>query len=197
MYTIFINEIPIYLTDNLENESKNHFFHKDNVTIEFVLSQTKSGVCSELYLYHSDLKQLWTEFKWYFRVVKAAGGLVKNIKGETLFIYRQDKWDLPKGKIEKGESKKVAAIREVQEECGIGKVVIKKKLPKTYHVFNYKGREVLKITHWYLMKTEYKGELVPQVEEGITDVVFKNSEETKKALENTYENIRITLQNIE
>ena len=106
-------------------------------------------------------------------------------------IYRFDTWDLPKGKIEKGEGKKEAAIREVEEECGISGLTIENKLQKTYHIFQRNEREILKITHWYKMKTDFEGELTPQLEEGITEVVFKNKEQTKMALENSYENIRL------
>ena len=191
MYTIFIEDIPIYLTENLDFSSKNNFYYKDEITIENLLERAKSKTVSEIYLYHSDLKELWKEFKWFFKIEKAAGGLVKNEKNEILFIYRFDKWDLPKGKIEKGEKKKEAAIREVEEECGISGLEIIEKLQKTYHVFQRKGRETLKITYWYTMQTDFDGELVPQLEEGITDVVFKNEIEVKEALENTYENIRL------
>lgn len=191
MYTIFIDDIPINLTDNLQNLSKDSFFYKDDVTIESVLKSAKSKEFPEIFLFHVDLKTLWDEFKWFFKIEKAAGGLIRNENQETLFIYRFDKWDLPKGKIEKGESKKEAAVREVEEECGLKDVVIEKKLQKTYHIFQRKGRETLKITHWYLMKTDYKGKLVPQTEEGITDVVFKDDAATQKALENTYGNIKL------
>ena len=191
MYTIFVDGIPIYLTDNLENLTKDSFYYKDDITIESVLETAKAKKYSELFLFHVDLETLWNEFKWFFKIEKAAGGLVTNQNDEVLFIYRFDTWDLPKGKIEKGEKKKEAAIREVEEECGISGLKIEKKLLKTYHIFQRNEREVLKITHWYKMKTNFKGVLTPQLEEGITDVVFKNEEETKKALENSYENIRL------
>lgn len=191
MYTIFIDEIPIYLTENLEFSSKENFFYKDNITIEELLKKARSKSVSEFYLYNSDIKELWKEFKWFFKIEKAAGGLVENEKGEILFIYRFDKWDLPKGKIEKGERKKEAAIREVAEECGISGLEIIEKLQKTYHIFQRKGRETLKVSYWYKMRSGYKGELTPQVEEGITEVVFKNKLEVEKALKNTYGNIQL------
>ncbi|PHR74200.1 MAG: NUDIX hydrolase [Lutibacter sp.] len=191
MYTIFYNEIPILLTNSLDNLSEDSFFYKDDITIESVLEIAKSKKFSVIYLYNADLKLLWKEFKWFFKIERAAGGLVKNKNEETLFIYRFEKWDLPKGKIEKGESKKEAAIREVEEECGVNKLKIDKKLQKTYHIFQRNGRETLKITYWYLMNTNYSGTLKPQLEEGITEVVFKNERETKEALKNTYGNIKL------
>lgn len=193
MYIIFVDDVPIYLTDRHKNSSNNNFFHKDDITIESVLKSAKSKKFTEIYLFHIDIKTLWNEFKWFFKIEKAAGGLIKNKNQETLFIYRFDKWDLPKGKIEKGESKKEAAVREVEEECGLSDVIIENKLQKTYHIFQRNGRETLKITHWYSMKTDYSGELIPQTEEGITDVVFKNDAATQKALENTYGNIKLLI----
>ena len=191
MYIIFIDEIPIYLTDNLECYSQTNFFYKDKITIESLLEKAKSKEYLSLYLYHNDLESLWKEFKWFFKIEKAAGGLVKNEHGAVLFIHRFGKWDLPKGKIEKGEKKREAAIREVEEECGISGLQILKKLQKTYHIFQRNGRETLKITYWYSMRSSYKGKLIPQEEEGITEVVFKEENETLKALENTYGNIKL------
>lgn len=191
MYIIFCNNTPIYLTDNIEKVAEDCFFYKDDITIEELLDKVKSNKFSQVILYHNDLKLLWKEFKWFFKIEKAAGGLVKNKKGETLFIYRFDTWDLPKGKIEKGESKKKAAKREVKEECGVNKLKINKKLPTTYHIFQRNNREILKITYWYSMTTKFNGSLIPQTEEEITDVVFKNHKEVKLALENTYENIKL------
>ena len=85
-------------------------------------------------------------------LIKAAGGLVKNLNGEYLFIYRNDKWDLPKGKVEKNERVKEAAVREVEEECGIKVDKLGDKICKTYHVYINKGDVVLKKTHWFDMK---------------------------------------------
>lgn len=194
MYTIFNNQVPIFLTDSLEKLEEDSFYYKDDITIGEVLTKTGSGLFNEIYIYSPDLKSLWKEFKWYFKIEKAAGGLVVNRNEEVLFIYRFDTWDLPKGKIEKGESKKEAAIREVEEECGVSGLEIDRKLQNTYHLFERKGRNILKITYWYAMTTDFDGVLVPQEEEGITQVVFKNADEIEKALENTYENIKLLFQ---
>ncbi len=193
MYTIFDNEIPIYLTNNMEFETQRNFYFKDEISIEKVLELARSGNAISIYVYHDDLKLLLKEFKWYFKLEKAAGGLVRNSENELLFIFRNGKWDLPKGKIDPGEKKKAAAIREVEEECGISGLEITKKLQKTFHIFQRKGRETLKVTYWYDMQTSYKGELTPQLEEGITEVVFKNRDAFGEVESNSYGNIKLLL----
>ena len=99
MYTIFIDDIPIYLVGNLKFSSYEGFYYKDEITIENLLSVVRSGEYNAVYLYHEDVSILWKEFKWFFKIEKAAGGLVKNKFNQVLFIYRFNTWDLPKGKI--------------------------------------------------------------------------------------------------
>lgn len=197
MYTIFSHDVPIYLTDNLQSGSKDIFLRYGKDSINVVLNRIKSEELSAVFLYHPDLKVLWKKFKNYFIIERAAGGLVRNCKGDNLFIFRLNRWDLPKGKIEKGESKKEAAIREVKEECGLREVAIEKKLPKTYHIFERNGRDTLKITQWYLMQTDDSGHLIPQIEEDITEVCFKDKMNTVEALENTYGNIKLLFDHLQ
>jgi len=121
----------------------------------------------------------------------AGGGLVYNDKKQILFIYRNGKWDLPKGKIEKGEDIKTCAIREVEEETGVKDLTIKKFITKTYHVFRRNGKLKLKETYWYEMHTTYEGDLIPQENEGIKKVKWKSFQKTQKALEKSYANIKL------
>ena len=120
----------------------------------------------------------------------AGGGVVTNKKGQVLFIYRNDKWDLPKGKLEKGESIEECALREVEEETGVKGLKIENFLRTTYHIFKRNGVYKLKEVHWYAMKTTYKGKLVGQKSEGIEIVKWKGPQKIHKALENSYTNIR-------
>lgn len=122
-------------------------------------------------------------------LIEAAGGLVTNQNGEHLFIYRNDKWDLPKGKIEKKEKTKIAAVREVEEECGIKVSKLEEKICKTYHTYIYKGEVVLKKTHWFKMAYKGKAKLVPQLEEGITDVRWFKKEDVATIVKNTFPSI--------
>lgn len=123
-----------------------------------------------------------------FSVVKAAGGLVE--KGDTvLLIHRLGKWDLPKGKLEKGESPPEGALREVEEECGV-KVKLNGKIGSTWHTYMRNGKHTLKKTYWYRMKLVDDSEIKPQVEENIEEVRFMTPPEWKAALYNSYPTIR-------
>ena len=124
-------------------------------------------------------------------VQKAGGGLVYNAKNEVLFIFRNGKWDLPKGGTEKGEAIEDTAMREVEEETGVGNLVVTEKLQKTYHIFKRNGRFKLKITHWFEMHTTFQGITEGQAEEGIEKVAWLNPEQIKEALKNSYENIKL------
>lgn len=105
-------------------------------------------------------------------MVKAGGGLVKNEKGEYLLIFRNKKWDLPKGKMDKGERIEETAVREVEEECGIDKLKIVKPLRKSYHIYQLRGRDALKKTYWFEMNCRDENPPVPQAEEGIEKAIW-------------------------
>jgi len=137
-----------------------------------------------------DVKMSWRIFKSGLRLVIAAGGLVENKKGEFLLIYRNRRWDIPKGKLKKVEGKKEGAIREVKEECGIKQLTITGKLIRTYHVVNQGGEPILKKVFWYKMISEYEGELIPQTAEGITKVEWNSKKKAAKRFENSWGTIR-------
>lgn len=151
---------------------------------------------THVYFLNKSEKKLISYFNSLFRIIEAAGGLVKNKKEEWLFIYRNGKWDLPKGKIEKGEGIKKAAIREVEEECGIRKLKILKELPSTYHTYFMEEKPILKRTYWFEMSCGDDSKLVPQIEEGITDVKWLSSKKLKKVYDNTYESIKEVMKEI-
>ncbi len=137
----------------------------------------------------------WGNYLKKYMLIEAAGGVVKNGKSELLLIFRLDKWDLPKGKIEKDEAVRKAAIREVQEECGISEIEIIMELPVTYHTYELKGVAILKRTHWFEML--YSGrntKLTPQLDEHITVARWMNKSDMKEALKNTYPLIQTVLE---
>jgi 8-oxo-dGTP pyrophosphatase MutT (NUDIX family) len=131
----------------------------------------------------------WENFCDKFTLIEAGGGLVYNYENQLLMIFRNGKWDLPKGKLEEGENIKECAIREVEEECGISGLSISRPLQDTYHVYELNAQKILKRTYWFEMKTDFKGNLTPQTEEGITKVCWVNKEDIAQKLENSFGNI--------
>jgi len=121
-------------------------------------------------LFSTSIKDLWGTFKADYKYVAAAGGLVMDEDRRLLAFRRGGKWDLPKGKVEKGEGIEAAALREVREECGLRTLELGAALPDTWHTYERKGRQHLKRTHWFLMRGTAKDELVPQTDEDIDDV---------------------------
>lgn len=191
MYKVFMNDKPIILTDSPQIGLSFQVYDYETVVKHEVLHKLKKNKINGVILYCQDLRKAWEDFQTHFKVVRAAGGLVVNDHGESLFIYRGNRWDLPKGRIEKNESIKSTAVREVEEECGITGLILKDFLLTTYHIFTQNDTDKLKETHWFLMHSNYQGSLTPQVEEGITIAEFKNEKETKEALKNTYANIHL------
>jgi 8-oxo-dGTP pyrophosphatase MutT (NUDIX family) len=131
----------------------------------------------------------WESFCADYLLIEAAGGLVYNLDNQLLMIFRNGKWDLPKGKLEVGENIQECAIREVEEECGISGLTINKPLQDTYHTYKLNEQKILKRTYWFEMKTDFKGILTPQIEEGITKVVWVDKQAIAEKLENSFGNI--------
>ena len=143
----------------------------------------------DLILKCKNVNSLFEEIKTQFKYIEAAGGLIEQDK-KYLFIYRLDKWDLPKGKIDKGENPQQAAIRECEEECAITGLEIIKELPSTYHIYPYKERFALKTTYWFLMKSSFTGKLIPQTEENIEKAEWLDENSVKKeVIKNTYPSV--------
>lgn len=191
MYKVFINDKPLFLTNEIEKETDFQLFLLESADINKIIVKYYQNKIQKAILYHPDEKAILKKLKEKIPVNKAGGGLVKNKNGEILFIFRNGKWDLPKGGIEKNETIDETAIREVEEETGCKNLEIKKKLQKTYHIFKRNGDYKLKITHWFEMYTEYDGPLEGQIEEGIEKVAWLKPEEIPEALENSYENIKL------
>ena len=129
---------------------------------------------------------LWDRFSARSKFVQAAGGAVQDQHDRLLVIKRLGKWDLPKGKIEKGESIEAAALREVEEECGIDGLKILRPLTITWHTYERNGKDHLKRTDWFLMTASSGKELTPQIEEDIEEVRWMTQEEVDRMKEDTY-----------
>ncbi len=191
MYKVFVGDKPIVLTSVVEQEDGFKNYLLKNVKMAKVIRTLNKTDLAEVRLIHKNPDKLLKKFLKKLPNVIAGGGKVYNKDNEILFIYRNDKWDLPKGKAERKETIQETAIREVAEETGVKRLQVTKSLPTTYHIFKRNGRYRIKITYWFEMKTDYKGKLFAQEEEGITKVVWLGNDEVKEALKNSYANIKL------
>ncbi len=193
MHYIFVNDKPIILTTKVEKETDFKNFLLKDVSIDAVMKTLSQKKIKSVRLIHHSEKTLLKKFLKKLPVVVAGGGKVYNTDNAILFIYRNDKWDLPKGKIEGSESIETTAIREVEEETGVTGLSITKPLQTTYHLFKRNGKLKIKVTYWFEMKTDFKGNLWPQQDEGITKVEWLKDTEVTEALKNSYANIKLLL----
>jgi len=161
----------------------------DRKTVGELIAQFEDSGIQTYCVCHENPRAFFNTFISFYQIIEAAGGIVHHDSGKYLFIKRFGKWDLPKGKIEKGESPDVAALREVSEECGITNLKITRELPSTYHTYKLEGNRILKRTWWFAM--EYNGDFLtkPQTEEGITEAKWLVPSLFDMVLENTYRSI--------
>jgi ADP-ribose pyrophosphatase YjhB (NUDIX family) len=165
------------------------FNSKDSVWQSF-LSWSESTDLSDREYLTDEPDKCFLDLSQNFTIIEAAGGVVENPKEDILMIFRLGKWDLPKGKVDAGETIQATAIREVEEECGISGLKIIKTLPQTYHVYQDSNNSwMLKKTHWYLMKAKTWQHLQPQTSEHITKAEWVPKEGIHKKLEGAYRSI--------
>ncbi len=191
MYKVFVNDIPIILSTEKVIGKNYKTISIKKVKIKKLIKKLYNGEQLYINLYHPKEEKLLKHLRKKLKLVIAGGGLVYNDKKEILFIYRNGRWDLPKGKIEKKEDIEDCAIREVEEETGVTGLTITKPLEITYHVFKRNGEFSLKETFWFEMHTSCTDELVPQAKEGIKKAKWLNFEKSQKALDKSYENIKL------
>ena len=192
MYKVFFNQKPLILTNKIQDFSDTEpllFIKYTSVTQ--IIKALKSSKNSKVFLYHKDIDKLWKGFKKKFPIVEAAGGLVKRTDNKLLFIFRNNKWDLPKGGVEKKELIIDAAKREVTEETGVTDIIVEKRISETYHIFKKGKRFRLKKTYWFKMSTTYMGKTKPQTEEGIEKTKWVSNKNIEDILNDAFENIRI------
>ena len=194
MYKVFVNESPLILTNKRPDNEGANVFSLEEDDINYAITALSKKKLDVAYVYDPS-GDILEKFSMKIPIVVAAGGMVRNDKGKVLFIYRNNKWDLPKGKLDKGESIEKAAIREVEEETGVKDLAIKNLLKTTYHIFKRGGEYRLKKVVWFDMTTSYTGKLVPQKNEGISKVKWKGSKKIEKALKNSYLNIKLLFEN--
>ncbi len=175
---IYFDNKPLFLCDTIDGTIQPYIHNDDAVFIDELSSLTVKSMIHEMQLekvqagvfYHPDLDELQKAFYKKFTIIKAGGGLVENEKKDALLIFRRGKWDLPKGKLDKGENLEDCALREVEEETGLQKVKRGSALTITYHTYHEGARYILKESHWFNMKVTGEQNLVPQIAEGITEI---------------------------
>jgi len=184
---IYFDNKPLFLCDSVDEVITPFIHHDDAVFIDELDSHTVKSMIHEMQLekvhagvfLHADLEALRKAFYKKFTLVQAAGGLVENEKGEILLIFRRGKWDLPKGKLDKGETLSECAVREVEEETGLQRIHLLSPLPVTYHTYHEGSKYILKESYWYHMKVEGAQQLVPQTGEGIDVVKWVSREKAR------------------
>ena len=190
MNEIFLDNKSIILTNVQENIENEKYFRLKDVSLDEIIEALSHKGVERIYLYHPKAEKLMKKFKQLIPTIKAGGGIVYNQEGKVLLIKRNGKWDLPKGKKEKGENIATCALREVEEETGVKKLLIQRFRTITYHIFKRDKQYFLKETYWYDMTTTYKKKLVPQTEEGIEKVCWKDEVTAKELAKSSYKNIQ-------
>jgi 8-oxo-dGTP pyrophosphatase MutT (NUDIX family) len=199
---IYFNDKPLFLCDNIDEVVEPYVHHDDAVFIDELDAHTVKAMIHEMQMekihagvfFHPVLAELKKAFFKKFTLVLAAGGLVKNEKDEILMIFRRGKWDLPKGKLDKGESLEECAVREVEEETGLKKIKLNGPLLVTHHTYHEGTKYVLKESHWYHMKAKSDQPFTPQTEEDIHEIKWVKNEEIKGYLKNTFPSVVDVLQ---
>lgn len=193
MYKVFFNDGILFLTDSIPQEefSREEFLQLQDLDELKPIVQNFSapGSSERLILYYPNIEKLYNRFVSLFTFIEAAGGLVKNPRGEFLVIFRNGKWDLPKGKIDRGEKTEIAATREISEECGITGQKQIRYLTDTHHTYEENQQQILKKSVWFEYFYEGEETLKPQIKEGITEVRWIKPVELKMVFENTFPSI--------
>ncbi|HQU99819.1 MAG: NUDIX domain-containing protein [Bacteroidia bacterium] len=198
MYQIFNNEKCLHIVKHKPKQySKSSILinANDSEAINEAVQNLLNEKPNSIFLVTPFIHKVFKEVRAYFLIIEAAGGLVYNDANKLLMIYRLGKWDLPKGKIERGEAKRDAAIREVQEECALTQLRIESFIATTYHIYFIKNQPVLKFSHWYKMYCADKAIPQPQIEEGISEVIWANKKQVAKNAIASYATIKWLLQN--
>lgn len=214
---LFVNDIPVHIWQPGSQPQEGNFNTEINAQAEPI---TKAKLINHVWVRNASVKDLDSVLdlvnskvpinllsldisvedyeavkvflKGKFKIVKAAGGLVKK-KDRFLMIYRMKKWDLPKGKKESGEKYRQTAEREVEEECNVD-VKVGKKICTTWHTYTMNRNSMLKKTRWYAMDLVDDSKIKPMVEEDIEELRWMTQKEVYHALENSYNSIRFVFE---
>lgn len=199
---IYFDDKPLFLCNDIDATIQPLIHHDDSIFIDELNAHTVKAMIHEMQqtqvhagiFFHNDLEELIKAFRKKFSIVKAGGGVVFNENKEILLIFRKGKWDLPKGKLDKGETLESCAIRETEEETGLKNVEPGKILTTTYHTYHEGARYRLKVTDWFEMHVSGKQELSPQIKEDITEAKWVKPTDIGTYMNNSYASVQDVLQ---
>lgn len=198
-FTIYFNQKPLVLTNTVTGETEElrkkdgviYIDHLSDTAVADAITKMQQSVPGGIF-YHNDVIELLEAFKKKLYVIKAAGGLAYTKENKILLIFRKGKWDLPKGKLDEGESLEACAVREVEEETGLQNIVLENPLTITYHTYTQNNTLILKESHWYFMRCNEQA-LKPQLEEDIDQCIWVNKKDVMQYLQNTHPSIKDVL----
>lgn len=201
VFKIYFAAHPVFLCSQLDDMNDEHSEATDSIFLTD-LSENSLATCLQLldkpgnyscyYLYH-DLPKLMDALLGKAITIDAGGGVVFNDKDEVLLIFRRGKWDLPKGKLDPGESIIDCALREVIEETGLQNLTLVGKLTSSLYCYREKEQLFYKQVQWFKMRTSDQHNLTPQLEEDITELKWVKLQELDPYLENTFNTIKEVL----
>lgn len=198
---IYINDKPLILTNSAESFISQHplgkgfelfvgAFHRN---FRMAKKQLEKPFTQGVIIEDIDIDVLKKEVSSYFKPISAGGGVVHNEAGDILMIYRRGKWDLPKGKLDDGESIEACAVREVQEETGLNKLNLGNKIVDTFHIYSEQKKDIIKTTVWFTMNVSGTPELTPQAEENIAEAKWVPVAQLPEYLKYSYQGIKDVL----
>lgn len=200
-YTIYFSDKPFIITQQLSPEEQdlaakhgtlmlNHYDQASLLQATYTLENTPARAVIVL---TDKVEEAFRLFQSFFTGVETGGGLIENEKGEYLFIFRRKKWDLPKGKLDEGETIEECSLREVEEETGLKNVTLQKFMLHTWHSYPDRGQRMLKKGSWYKMNCLSGEKLVPQAEEDIEEIIWLPKAKWAMVLQNTFQSIKDVL----
>lgn len=200
-HKVYFADKPFIITDKLqadeERMSSTHgtimLNHYDQASLLQATYSLENTAAKAVIVLTDKAGEAFDLFRSFFTQVQTGGGLIKNEQDEYLFIFRRKKWDLPKGKLDDGETIEQCALREVEEETGLQKVTIDKFLTDTWHSYPERGKRILKQSSWYNMSASSAEKLIPQTEEDIEEIAWLPKAQWAFVLQNTFQSIKDVL----
>ncbi len=199
---IYFDNKPLFLCNAIDPEivrwrEDSHTLFLEELsteTIRQMITAMQDPAIHAGIILHSSLDELKETVWKQFTIMQAGGGLVENLQGEVLMIFRRGKWDLPKGKLDEGETIEQCALREVAEETGLHRISLEQHLLTTYHTYHQQGEFILKESHWYKMRLQAEQTLVPQTEEDIAEARWVSRDALPALMDNSFPSVRDVLE---